>query len=389
MSKFVTTQAQLEELAVELEGSRVLAIDTEFMREKTYYAKLCLLQLNNGTVSALVDPLAVSDLSPLVPILTDENCVKIFHAGTQDIAILYHETGITPSPVFDTQVAASLLGHPLQVGYGPLVRSVCDVKLAKADSYTDWFKRPLTNSQVKYALDDVVYLPRVYERLRDELAEKGRLTWCEHDFVTLADPASYDVDPRETWRRVKRISSLSRGQLAVAREVAAWRESEAQRRNLPRKWVLPDEAVVEIARKAPKTREALFEVRGLANKLSGRDVNHILEAVSRGKEMPQAQWPKLERSPKGRCRGRWCCRAALLLARGARKAKWRGCSSNRQRIPSYPSSCVGIAKASRSWRDGATKSWVVSSLICSKVASRSTWMAVRSRWRCARRSISK
>ena len=299
MSKFVTTQAQLEELAAELEGSRVLAIDTEFMREKTYYAKLCLLQLNNGTVSALVDPLAVSDLSPLVPILTDENCVKIFHAGMQDIAILYHETGITPSPVFDTQVAASLLGHPLQVGYGPLVRSVCDVKLAKADSYTDWSKRPLTNSQVKYALDDVVYLPRVYERLRDELAEKGRLTWCEHDFVTLADPASYDVDPRETWRRVKRISSLSRGQLAVAREVAAWRESEAQRRNLPRKWVLPDEAVVEIARKAPKTREALFEVRGLANKLSGRDVNHILEAVSRGKEMPQAQWPKLERSPKG------------------------------------------------------------------------------------------
>ena len=126
----MTTQAQLEELARELEGSKLLAIDTEFMREKTYYAKLCLLQLNNGKVSALVDPLAVHDLSPLAPILTDENCVKIFHAGTQDIAILYHETGVTPSPVFDTQVAASLLGYPLQVGYGPLVRSVCYVKLA-------------------------------------------------------------------------------------------------------------------------------------------------------------------------------------------------------------------------------------------------------------------
>lgn len=299
LSRFITTQAQLEELVAELAGSSMLAIDTEFMREKTYYAKLCLLQLNNGTVSALVDPLAVHDLSPLVPILTDENCVKIFHAGTQDIAILHHETGVTPFPVFDTQVAASLLGYPLQVGYGPLVRSVCDVKLAKADSYTDWSKRPLTNSQIKYALDDVVYLPSVYEHLRDELVAKGRLTWCERDFAALADPASYDVDPRETWRRVKRISSLSRGQLAVAREVAAWRETEAQRRNLPRKWVLPDEAVVEIARKAPKTREALFEVRGLANKLNGHDVNHILEAVSRGKEMPQDQWPKLERSPKG------------------------------------------------------------------------------------------
>lgn len=299
MSSFITTQAQLEELARALEGSRVLAIDTEFMREKTYYAKLCLLQLNNGTVSALVDPLAVPDLSPLVPILTDENCVKVFHAGTQDIAILYHETGVTPSPVFDTQVAASLLGHPLQVGYGPLVRAVCDVKLAKADSYTDWSKRPLTNSQIKYALDDVVYLPCVYERLRDELVEKGCLGWCERDFVALASPSSYDVDPREAWHRVKRVSSLSRRQLAIAREVAAWRELEAQRRNLPRKWVLADEAVVEIARKAPKSREALFEVRGLANKLNGRDVNHILEAVSRGREVPQDQLPRLERSPKG------------------------------------------------------------------------------------------
>ena len=189
LSRFITTQSQLEELARELEGSSMLAIDTEFMREKTYYAKLCLLQLNNGTVSAIVDPLAVTDLSPLVPVLTDENCVKIFHAGTQDIAILHHETGVTPSPVFDTQVAASLLGYPLQVGYGPLVRSVCDVKLAKADSYTDWSKRPLTNSQIKYALDDVVYLPRVYECLRDELVGKGRLAWCERDFRALADLA--------------------------------------------------------------------------------------------------------------------------------------------------------------------------------------------------------
>ncbi len=299
LSKYVTTQAQLEELARELEGSELLAIDTEFMREKTYYAKLCLLQLNNGKVSALVDPLAVHDLSPLVPILTDENCVKIFHAGTQDIAILYHETGVTPSPVFDTQVAASLLGYPLQVGYGPLVRLVCDVKLAKADSYTDWSRRPLTNSQIKYALDDVIYLPSVYEHLRDELIEKGRLTWCERDFTALAAPESYDVNPRECWHRVKRVSSLSRGQLSIARELAAWRETEAQHRNLPRKWVLADEAVVEISRKAPKTREALFEVRGLANKLNGRDVKHILEAVARGKEMPQDQWPKLERNPKG------------------------------------------------------------------------------------------
>lgn len=299
MSRFVTTQAQLEELAKELEGSTVLAIDTEFMREKTYFAKLCLLQLNNGELSALVDPLSVSDLSPLVPILTDENCVKVFHAGSQDIAILYHETGVVPTPVFDTQVAAALLGYPLQVGYGPLVRSICDVRLAKADSYTDWTKRPLTHSQTKYALDDVVYLPQMYEELKADLVAKGRLSWCEHDFEELSSSKNYDVDPREMWRRVKRVSSLSRGQLAIARELAAWREQEAMRRNIPRKWVLPDEAIIEIARKGPRSQEALFEVRGLSNKLNGRDVDHVLEGVRKAKEMPQDQWPKLERSPKG------------------------------------------------------------------------------------------
>lgn len=299
MSRYVSSQAELEELASELAGSKVLAIDTEFMREKTYFAKLCLLQLNNGEVSALVDPLAIDDLSPLVPILEDEACVKIFHAGTQDIDILYHATGTTPSPVFDTQVAASLLGYPLQVGYGPLVHSVCDVRLPKADSYTDWSKRPLTNSQKRYALDDVAFLPRIYEVLRDKLVSMGRLSWCDQDFADLADSKKYEVDPREMWRRVKRVSSLSRAQLAIARELAAWRENEAISRNIPRKWVLSDEAIVEISRKAPKSKEALFEVRGLSSKLNGKDVNQILDAVRKGKSTEQDRWPQLERHPKG------------------------------------------------------------------------------------------
>ncbi len=299
MSNFITTQAQLEELAAQLEGSKLLAIDTEFMREKTYYAKLCLMQVNNGTVSALIDPFAVDDLSVLAPIMIDKNCTKIFHAGTQDIGIIYHEMGVTPSPVFDTQIAASLLGFPLQVGYGPLVRSVCDVKLAKADSFTDWSRRPLTNNQIKYALEDVVYLPQIYEHLNSWLEKKGRLEWCECDFAELESPAHYENDPREMWQRVKRVSSLSRGQLAIAREIAAWREIEAMRRNQPRKWIMADEAIVEISRKAPKTRARLLEVRGLASRLSGRDVNQILEAVRKGKETPQSQWPRLARSNKG------------------------------------------------------------------------------------------
>lgn len=299
MSTYVSTQEQLEQLAAELEGSRILAIDTEFLREKTYYAKLCLVQLNNGSIQALVDPLTVKDLSALAPILVDANCVKVFHAASQDIDILYHETGVVPTPVFDTQVAASLLGHPLQVGYGPLVRSVCDVRLPKADGYTDWSRRPLSKNQLKYALDDVVYLPHLYDVLEHELEEKGRLSWIEHDLEKLSDPHTYDVDPREMWHRVKRISSLTRRQLAVARELAQWRELAAMKRNIPRKWVLSDEALVEVARKSPHTRERLLEVRGLSGKLSTRDVNEILEAVRAGLELPQSQLPKHERVQHG------------------------------------------------------------------------------------------
>ncbi len=299
MSEYIASQDDLVALAKNLEGSKILAVDTEFLREKTYYAQLCLLQINNGTVAAIVDPLAVKDLSPLIPILRDPDCVKIFHAATQDIDILYHETGVVPSPIFDTQVAASLLGHPLQVGYGPLVRAICDVRLPKADSYTDWSRRPLSNNQLKYALDDVVYLPQVYDVLHDELIKLGRLEWIQKDFDELADPARYDVDLREIWRKVKRTASLRREQLAIVREIASWRERQAMKRNRPRKWILADEAIVEIAKKAPKTRERLLEVRGLSGHLPNCDVNSILECVRKAKALPQSQWPKIERRPHG------------------------------------------------------------------------------------------
>lgn len=302
MSKYVSTQAELEELVKELEGSKVLAIDTEFLREKTYYAKLCLIQVNNGKTQAIIDPLDIDDLKILAPILVDKNCVKIFHAGSQDIGILYHATGVIPTPLFDTQVAAALLGFPLQVGYGPLVRSMCGVKLEKADGYTDWSRRPLTKSQVKYALDDVVYLPQMYESMTITLKKKGRETWLDEDFKDLSDPSKYVSDPREMWRRVKRVSTLNRMQLSIVREIAAWREKEAMKRNVPRKWVIADEAIVELARKAPKTQERLLEVRGLSGHLSRKSVNSLLECVRIAKDMPQEQWPRLEPRQRGNAR---------------------------------------------------------------------------------------
>ena len=299
MSIYIDTQDRFEAYVEELSSSDLLCIDTEFLREKTYYAQLCLVQVNAGSEPAIIDPLALEDFRPFGRLLADKNIVKVFHAGTQDIGILYHETGVVASPVFDTQVAGALLGYPLQVGYGPLVRSVCGVKLAKADGFTDWARRPLTNNQVKYALDDVVYLPQMYDVMTAKLGKKGRIGWLEEDFKELSNPAKYDNDPHEMWKRVKRVSSLNRHQLSIAREVADWREREARRRNVPRKWVLADEAIVEISRKAPSTVGRLFEVRGLSSHLSHRASNQVLEAVRKGKDLPQEQWPKLDRHPRG------------------------------------------------------------------------------------------
>ena len=298
MSEYVSTTAELEELVELLAESKVLCIDTEFLREKTYYAKLCLVQVNNGEISAVVDPLRL-DLRPFGRLLADSSIVKVFHAGGQDIGILLHETGVVPRPVFDTQTAAALLGYPLQVGYGPLVRSMCQVKLDKADSFTDWSRRPLTKHQLKYALDDVRYLPEIYDIMVADLEKSGRLAWLDAEFADMSNPARYEAEPREMWHKVKRISSLSRHQLAIVRELASWREQQARLRDIPRKWVLPDEALVEVARKEPNTRERLLEVRGLASKLTERDIAQILEAVRLGGQVPQSQMPRLERHVRG------------------------------------------------------------------------------------------
>ena len=298
-SRYIDTQAGLEQLAADLEGSAVLAVDTEFLREKTYYPKLCLIQLNNEEIQAIIDPLAVHSLEPLASIMANPSCVKIFHSGSQDIDILYHELGVMPTPLFDTQMAAALMGFPLQVGYGPLVQALCDVRLAKADSYTDWSRRPLTTNQLKYALDDVVYLPKMYRHMEHTLAKQGRGSWLDADFARLADPAKYDNDPMDMWRKVKRVASLSHGQMAVAQELAAWREREAMERNIPRKWVIPDEALVEIARKSPKSIDRLMEVRGLNTKLTTKTARKVLEAVKRGREKDPKDYPCLPKRPSG------------------------------------------------------------------------------------------
>ena len=296
--EYIANQENLEAFVRRARSSAVLAVDTEFLREKTYYANLCLLQLATDTEVAVVDPFAVDDLKVLVPLLEDPAIMKLFHAAGQDLEILYRELGVLPSPVFDTQVAAALLGHTQQIGYGPLVHSVCGVSLKKSDSFTDWSRRPLSDSQLDYAADDVIYLPKMYRIMRERLEAKGRLDWLDNDFAALSDPANYVCDVASRFKRLKRVGQLNRRQLSAAREVASWRELTAQARDLPRKWVLTDEQVVEACRREARTIDELFMVRGMREKLCTRDARAVVAALVRGLDAPPEQWPELDKSLK-------------------------------------------------------------------------------------------
>ncbi|MBS6974862.1 MAG: ribonuclease D [Eggerthellaceae bacterium] len=295
---YIATQENLAAFVERARSSNVLAIDTEFLREKTYYAKLCLLQMATDDEVVIVDPFEMDDLSVMAPLLEDERIVKLFHAAGQDLEIILREVGVLPRPVFDTQIAAALLGHTQQIGYAALVHAECGVSLKKIDSFTDWSRRPLSASQRDYAADDVVYLPRLYAGMRAALEEKGRLHWLDHDFEELSDPARYEANERERFRRLKRVSQLSRRQLSAAREVAAWRELEAQRRDVPRKWVVTDEQIVEACKREARTIDELFMVRGLSDRLSTKDARAVVSLISSALSAPPDTWPELDRCGK-------------------------------------------------------------------------------------------
>jgi len=296
---YISTSAELADFITGIRNTTLLAIDTEFLREKTYYPRLCLLQLATEERSVIVDPLAIEDLSVLKPIMTDPEVTKVFHAGDQDRAILFRIFDTPVTPVFDTQMAAMVLGFPQQMGLAALVKSYCDVTLNKADSFTDWAQRPLTETQLNYAIDDVLYLPRIYRNMLDKLEKNGRMAWLEQDFEQMTNPEQYRVDPRQRWLKVKRSASLQRRQLAVIREVAAWREVTAQRRDYPRNWIITDELMVEIARREPQNTEELFKIRGLRERLGRSWSNEVVAAVLKAHEIPEDQWP-VRQKPKYR-----------------------------------------------------------------------------------------
>ena len=294
---YIDSQDAFDAYVEQAKGAHVLAIDTEFLREKTYYATLCLLQLNADGAVAVVDPFAV-DIKGLADLLTDEATMKLFHAGRQDIEIILHEIGVVPKPIFDTQVAAALIGQTQQVGYGPLVHAVCGVKIAKADSFTDWSQRPLTDSQIQYAAEDVIYLPEMYRKMSDTLRKKGRFDWLKDDFEELSNPSVYLIDERERYKKLKHVSQLTRRQMAAAREMTAWREMQAQARNVPRKWVLTDEQIVEACKREPRRIDDLYMVRGMREKLPVRDARVVIDLVRSALDASPETWPEPDRCGK-------------------------------------------------------------------------------------------
>lgn len=283
-----------------LRAQPFVTIDTEFLRDKTYYPQLCLVQLAGPDVdAAAVDPLAEGlSLEPLFELLFDDNTTKVFHAARQDLEIVYNLTNDLPRALFDTQVAAMVCGFGDQIGYNNLVSDVCKVKIDKGAQFTDWSRRPLSERQLSYALDDVIHLRPVYRTLADRLAQQGRSDWVCEEMATLQDPATYANDPESAWQRIK-IRTDKPQAMAVLRAMAAWREREAQRRDVPRNRVLRDETLADIAIHPPRNESELAGIRGFsADMARGRLGQAVLEAVKQGLDTPRADAPKADVKPR-------------------------------------------------------------------------------------------
>ncbi len=291
---YIDTPERLAALCEQLRRHDWLTLDTEFLREKTYRPRLCLLQVANPEVIACIDPLALEDLSPLLEVLYDSSITKVLHAAHQDLEIFFEIRGALPAPVFDTQVAATLLGHGDQIGYGNLVKAELGIELDKAHARTDWCHRPLDDAQLVYAADDVRHLREIYLRQRQQLAELGREQWLQPDFEELVEPDRYRNPPELAWQRVKGSNRLRGVQLAVLRSLAAWREEQAQQSNRPRRWILKDEVLLDLAKQMPADEARLRRIRGLEEGSVQRHGATLLRLIAEAKRLPKEQWPTLK-----------------------------------------------------------------------------------------------
>ena len=306
MSELPQVISSPAELAVAVAGAQAsgcVGLDTEFLRERTYRARLCLVQLATAEETFIVDPVSGLDVAAIAELVSDPSVQVIVHAGKQDFELFFDRFGAVPANVFDIQIAAGFLGYGSSLPYGRLVEAVTGRALEKGESYTDWCRRPLTDAQLRYASDDVAYLLEVAVRLESELEDRHRLSWAQEEMSSLEQASAYENDPEQAWRRVAGRGSLSANRLGVLREAAAWRERSASRRDLPRGWVVKDPTLVEIARRAPKDLRGLEAIRGLSPKEAERSQKALLEAIAKGRSNPiEAEHPAPSRVIQRRAR---------------------------------------------------------------------------------------
>ena len=303
--KTITKTSELKDFCDRAADEKYITIDTEFLRERTYFSKLCLVQLaipgDENENAVIVDTLVNNlDLSPLYEVFKNRNVVKVFHAARQDLEIFYLDSGIFPYPLFDTQIAAMVCGFGDQIAYETLVRQLAKQTLDKSSRFTDWSRRPLTDAQKKYALADVTHLRIIYETLSEKLLKTKRLKWVDEELKILISPKTYDFDPKNAWRRLK-TKSNSRRFLGLAASLAEFREVFAQTKNIPRNRVIKDDALLELASNKPKTIDELSKSRLLLREArKGEIASGLLEAIEKGLNIPDEELPeKKERLDKG------------------------------------------------------------------------------------------
>ena len=296
--QYINTPDQLAILCEQIRKESWLALDTEFLREKTYYPKFCLLQIATPEWVACVDPIALSNLDELFDVLYSTDIVKVFHSCRQDLEIFFQASGKLPSPIFDTQVAAPLLGFQDNPGYAMLVSSFLGVNLNKAHTRADWSKRPLTTAEIEYAADDVIYLCKIYQIMVQKLTELGRIDWLIQDFADLSNPDHYKVDPEKAWFKVKGKNKLTGKQLSIIQALAAWREKTAQAEDRPKTWLLRDELLFDLAKLQPETVSDLAGVRGINERSVNRYGKELCQLITEAKNRPPQPLNDKDRSAK-------------------------------------------------------------------------------------------
>lgn len=291
--KLITTNPELAAFCKAIGENNFITVDTEFLREKTYWPQLCLIQIAGEMDAACIDPLAKGiDLAPVWELMKKKKLLKVFHACRQDLEIFYQLTGHMPHPIFDTQVAAAVCGYGESVSYETLVNKIVGQELDKSSRFTDWSARPLTEKQLAYAISDVTHLRDIYKDLKLKIEAQGRESWIEEEHAYLTDPKLYDIPVEDAWKRLK-FGNMRPKHVAVLRELAKWRETEARKGNVPRGRIAKDEVLVELAAIAPRKESDLARMRSLGGGISKSKIDAVLAAVETALALPQTEWPQV------------------------------------------------------------------------------------------------